>query len=205
MTAAAVRERIAMYGAQAASDVDLVAALMGCDEPAAAEMLSKAGGLAQLAALPTTPAKLARARAALEIGIRTATAPFNPERSIRCSRDVEQAVGPRLRLADREHMIAVALDAKHRPIAQIEIGLGGLTGCAITPADFFRPLAREAAAGVIAVHNHPSGDPSPSDEDVAITRRLARAGKLLAIPMLDHVIIGKTGYFSFLDAGLMTP
>ena len=76
-------------------------------------------------------------------------------------------------------------------------------GCAVVPGDVFRSLLREAASGVIFVHNHPSGDARPSAEDCALTARLIEAGALLGVRVLDHVIIGREGYFSFLDRGLM--
>src|SRR5690606_18345940 len=120
-------------------------------------------------------------------------------------RDVDAAMRPRLANADVEHFIAIALDAKNRPVAEISIARGGLAACPVSPADVFRALLREAAAGVVFVHNHPSGEPSPSAEDVALTDRLRRAGELLGVTVLDHVIIGREGYFSFLDAGLLGP
>jgi len=81
--------------------------------------------------------------------------------------------------------------------------VGGVTASPVAPADVFRALVREAAAGVIFVHNHPSGEPTPSPEDVALTERLCRAGELLGVRVLDHVILAHEGYFSFLDAGLL--
>jgi DNA repair protein RadC len=212
------RERLAMYGAPSLSDVELIAVLLGTGsrhQPVAlvaAELLSCVGGLRALSKLGVDaiaahpgigPGKACRLQAALELGTRLAEEPLSRERSIRCSRDVDAALGPRLRGADREHFVAVALDAKHRPLRILDVAVGGLTACAVTPADAFRPLLREAAAGVIFAHNHPSGEPSPSDEDVAITRRLRRAGRLLGVPVLDHVIVARDGYFSFLDAGLL--
>ena len=77
-------------------------------------------------------------------------------------------------------------------------------GAPVVPGDVFRNLVREAAAGVVFAHNHPSGEPTPSAEDIALTERLRRAGDLLGLRVLDHVILGHEGYFSFLDAGLLS-
>ena len=110
---------------------------------------------------------------------------------------------PRLLHAAREHFFALALDARQRLTAEILVAIGSLTACAVTPADVFRLLLREPAAGVIFVHNHPSGEPTPSREDVSLTERLRQAGALLGIKVLDHVIVGSEGHFSFLDSGLL--
>jgi DNA repair protein RadC len=116
---------------------------------------------------------------------------------------VAAALGPRLRDATREHFFALALDAKNRPVAEILVALGGLTACAISPADVFRLVLKEPAAAVIFVHNHPSGEPTPSADDVSVTERLRKAGALLGVSVLDHVILGRDTHFSFLDAGLL--
>ena len=129
--------------------------------------------------------------------------PLSRGTQIISSRDVDRAYRARLSDLDHERFLAIALDAKSRPLREIEIARGGLSACAVSPADVFRALLREAAASVIVVHNHPSGEPRPSEEDVALTDRLARAGELIGIRVLDHVVIARGGYFSFLDAGLI--
>jgi len=118
---------------------------------------------------------------------------------------VHAALGPRLATAEREHFYALALDAKHRPLSEILVAVGGLTACGVAPADLFRAVLREPAAAIVLVHNHPSGDPAPSDDDVLMTRKLVAAGGLLGLAVVDHVIIGRDGYFSFTDAGLLIP
>ncbi|MCZ7678700.1 MAG: hypothetical protein M5U28_07985 [Sandaracinaceae bacterium] len=143
--------------------------------------------------------------AAVELGRRVVTRPLPRGARVGSSRDVDAAMRPRLAAADVEHFIAIALDAKNRPIGEIEIARGGLSACPVSPADVFRALLREAAAGVVFVHNHPSGEPSPSADDVALTERLRRAGELIGVRVLDHLVIGREGYFSFLDAGLLPP
>ena len=90
-------------------------------------------------------------------------------------------------------MLAVALDGRNQVIAEIELSSGGLHGAAVTPADVFRPLIRCGASAFIVVHNHPSGDPTPSREDVAMTRALESVAALVGIQLLDHVIVAGRG------------
>ena len=116
---------------------------------------------------------------------------------------MDAALRPRLAASRVEEFLAIPLDAKNRPTGELRVALGGRSSCPVDPAEVFRRLLREAASGVIFVHNHPSGEPSPSPEDIALTVRLTDAGQLLGIRVLDHIIIAAEGYFSFLDAGLM--
>ncbi|MCA9604445.1 MAG: DNA repair protein RadC [Myxococcales bacterium] len=214
------RERLRALGPSRLSTAELVALLLGTGttrEPVtvlASRILHDAGGLEGLTRLGPGgleqlgglgPTKAARLVAAVELGRRVVERPLTRRTRIGSSRDVDAAYRPRLADLDQELFCAVALDAKSRPVREIEIARGGLSACAVAPADVFRALIREAAASVIVVHNHPSGEPTPSAEDVALTERLARAGELLGIRLLDHVVIGREGYFSFLDAGLIAP
>lgn len=108
---------------------------------------------------------------------------------------------PRLRGAKKEFFVLILLDQKNKVIRDVTISEGSLTSTIVHPREVFSPALRESAASVIFLHNHPSGDPSPSREDQAITKRLVDVGHLLGIPVLDHVIIGSDSYFSFADAG----
>jgi DNA repair protein RadC len=213
-----LHDRLALQGAAALSDAELLAVLLGAlrrDEAAevvAARLLSQLGGLHGLARLGLTGleqqggmsrASASRISASLELGLRLGARPLRAQQPIRSSRDVQALLGARLASAEREHFVALALDVKNRPLAQIEIAVGGLSSCALTPADAFRAVLKHAAAGVIFVHNHPSGEPTPSEEDVAMTRRLLAAGQMLGVRVIDHVVLGWDGYFSFLDAGLL--
>jgi DNA repair protein RadC len=212
------RERLSLHGRAALSDAELVAVLLGTGASAtpvsvvACRLLEYAGGLHGLARLSvaeleTQPGigttKACRVLAALELGMRLQARPLERRRPITSSRDVAAALQPRFVNEPREHFIAIALDAKNHPVAELAVAVGGIVACSISPSDVFRPVLRAAAVSVLFVHNHPSGDPSPSDADVAITERLWRAGELLGVQVLDHVILGREGYFSFLDAGLM--
>lgn len=212
------RERLRTVGQRRLSDAELLAVLLGTGrqgEPVtvqAARLLHEVGGLSGLSKLGPGgleqlsglgPGKSCRIIAAVELGRRVVTRPLHRGARLASSRDVDAAYRPSLADADTEVFICIALDAKHRPIREIEIARGGLSACPVAPADVFRALLREAAAGVVLVHNHPSGEPTPSTDDVQLTERLARAGELLGIPVLDHVIVGREGHFSFLDAGLL--
>lgn len=100
-----------------------------------------------------------------------------------------------------EAFYVFALDQKHNIKHRYQIACGSLTEVGIHPRDVFTPLVRCRAAKMIIVHNHPSGDFSPSDEDIQLTERLVEVGKLLGIPVLDHLIVTKHGYYSFCDKG----
>ena len=117
---------------------------------------------------------------------------------IRGPEDVVLALKSRkLHLAKREHFIALLLNARHE-VQRIEIiSVGSLNASIVHPREVFRPALLHAAAAVVLVHNHPSGDPEPSEEDMSITRRLKEAGELLGIGVLDHVIIASRGICSF--------
>jgi DNA repair protein RadC len=117
------------------------------------------------------------------------------------SYDVHAHFRERLAHEAREHFIAVLLDNKHRKLRDVTIAVGSLTASVVHPRDVFRPVLLDAAAAVIFVHNHPSGDPTPSAEDRALTRRLREVGDLIGVRVLDHIIIGKGRYVSFVDDG----
>jgi DNA repair protein RadC len=204
----------------ALSDEELVALLLGTGskrEPVsvlAARLLAETGGLGGLersgvgelsGRRGVGASKASRLIAAIELGRRVVARPLPRGMRIQSSRDVDAALRPRLAHAPTEQFIAIPLDAKNRPLGEIRVASGGLTACPVAPADVFRSLVREAAAAVVFVHNHPSGEPTPSADDVALTERLRRAGEILGVRVLDHVIVGQEGYFSFLDAGLLGP
>jgi len=108
-----------------------------------------------------------------------------------------------LRDKKREMFLVVLLDARHRVLGEEVVSEGSLTTSIVHPREVFLPAVRESAGAVVLVHNHPSGDPRPSDEDVAVTRRLVHASELLGIRVLDHVIVGDGVYASFKETGLM--
>ncbi len=113
---------------------------------------------------------------------------------------VMQRLGKR-RGARQESIWLAGLDARNRIILFKEVSKGGLTGAVVHPRDFFLPAVTKRVAAVIMIHNHPSGDPAPSHEDELLTERLVEAGKILGMPVLDHLVVAKIGYYSFRDNG----
>jgi DNA repair protein RadC len=110
---------------------------------------------------------------------------------------------PRLRYEQREKFYILPLSTKNHVLDERELSVGSLNASIVHPRELFRAALDYAAASVILVHNHPSGDPTPSREDIEITRRLVAAGKMLEIPVLDHVIIGDGKYVSMKDKGII--
>lgn len=108
-----------------------------------------------------------------------------------------------LRDRKKETFFVVLLDARHRVMREEMVSEGSLTSSIVHPREVFAPAVRESAGAVVLVHNHPSGDPQPSEEDVAVTRRLLHASELLGIRVLDHVIVGDGVYASFKESGLL--
>jgi DNA repair protein RadC len=144
-------------------------------------------------------ATAARILAALELGRRAAAEDAGTEGHVRGPADVFARMGPRLRDAAQEEFHALLLNSRHRVLREVLVTRGILDSALIHPREVFRPAVGEGAAGVILVHNHPSGDPTPSAEDRAVTRQLAEAGRAVGIPVLDHVVIGRGAYASLAD------
>jgi DNA repair protein RadC len=103
----------------------------------------------------------------------------------------------------KEHFVALYLDATHRPLYRETVSVGTLTASLVHPREVFAPALERPAAALIVAHNHPSGDPAPSREDRETTRRLCEAGRILGLPVLDHLIVASRGYFSFRERGLL--
>jgi DNA repair protein RadC len=211
------RERLFALGAAALTTAELLAILIGAGTAhgdalaLAARVLTESGGtLRQLARRPAAglagavgigAAKAARIAAALELARRLAREdPAKPE-AVRSPQEVYVLCAPRLRDLVVEEFRLLALDVQYRLLRDVLISRGTLTGSLVHPREVFRAAIAEAAAGVILVHNHPSGDPTPSADDRAITRQLVEAGRLLDLPVYDHVIIGNERYFSFAESG----
>jgi len=126
-----------------------------------------------------------------------------PGESFRSSLQIFRYFSPRVQDLKKECFWNVLLDGKNRIQRVIRISEGSLTSSHVHPREVFRPAIREAAVGVLFVHNHPSGDPTPSQEDIQATRRLTKTGKVLGIRVLDHVVVGSFRYFSFADEGIL--
>ncbi len=178
-----------------------------------ARLLASTGGsLRRLGARPPAellrspgvgPAKAARLLAALEIGRRMTEEVLPPVRRVRSPADVVRWVGPQLRDLTVEEFRVLALDSQSQILREILVTRGLLNSSLVHPREVFRPVLAEAAAGVILVHNHPSGDPTPSAEDQIVTRQLVAAGQLLDVPVQDHIIVAGDCYTSFAAAGLL--
>ena len=210
------RERLLAKGPDALTDAQLLAILLRTgrrDSSAvevAIELLGQVEGISGLAKCGIEelctiegigPAKAAQLKAAVELGRRSLAAPLSTGTRISSSTDLFRHFSPMLRDRKQELFKVVLLDAKNIIIKEATVSEGTLTLSIVHPREVFALAIRESAAGVIFLHNHPSGDPTPSPEDRRLTDRLAAAGKLLGITVLDHVIIGDGRYVSFADEG----
>lgn len=137
----------------------------------------------------------------LEVAKRYGETQWSPGEPFKGSTDVYAHYRERLAAETVEFFIAVLLDNKHRKLRDLVVGQGSLTASIVHPRDVYSRIIRHAAAAVIFVHNHPSGDPTPSREDIEITRRLREVGDLIGVRVLDHIVIGKGRYVSFVDDG----
>jgi len=206
------RERLLAYGAENLSEAELLAVVMGTVGPtpavaAANELLARFGGLPELARCATAelrrlvgPVRAARIQAAFELG-RRALVPRARVHTFETPLDVYRYARPRMAHLTREVFHVLLLDTRHRLIADRRVAEGGLAACAISPRDVFEPVIREAAPAVVFVHNHPSGDPTPSRDDIALTERLGQAARLLGISLVDHVVVADGGYVSLAEMG----
>jgi DNA repair protein RadC len=177
----------------------------------ASRLLERHGGILGLArasrrelsaAAGVGPAKQATLRAAFELGRRLAAGRLAPGTALRGPADVFRHFHPTLRDATHERFLVVLLDGRHRFLRHELVSQGTLTASLVHPREVFRPALRESAAALVLVHNHPSGDPAPSAEDREVTARLVRAGELLGVPVIDHVVVAERGYASLRETGL---
>ena len=213
------RERLWALGASALTTAELLAILIGTGGRGqdvlalAAGLLERSeGSLRRLAQRPIAellrspgigPTKAGRLLAAFELGSRTAREERPPLQRIREPEDVIRLFGTRLRDLQVEEFHLLALDSQSQVLREVLITRGLLNSSLVHPREVFRAAIAEAAAGIIVVHNHPSGDPTPSAEDRAATRQLVSAGQLLDVPVYDHVIIAGDRFVSFAATGLM--
>ena len=128
-----------------------------------------------------------------------AAAPY--PRPIRRAEDIFDLLRDEARRWDRERFVTVALDNGHRMLGIEEVSVGSLSAAPVHPREVFKALILANAAAFIGVHNHPSGEPTPSTEDIAITNKLGEAGRLLGIPLLDHIILGRDRFTSLVEDG----
>ena len=205
-------------GAAALSDAELLAIFIrtGTKRDTAVQLaekvLVKLGGLDLLPRLTIEdlrtidglgPAKAATVMAAVELAKRLSSRMRAGGASVSSPGDAAALVMENLRHKLREHFQVVLLDTKHKLMGIEEISIGSLNSSLIHPREVFRPAIQKACACVILIHNHPSGDPTPSREDLDVTRRLCEAGRLVGIEVLDHVVIGDGKFVSFREKGLL--
>lgn len=209
------RERLLEWGAAALTDVDLLAAILGTGT-SGADVLETAGRLARavnirrlhlvpaedlLAVRGLGPARAAQLLAAAELGRRLwpdgEAAPLvrGPEQIYELTRDI--------RTANREHFVGFYLNSRHQVLRRDIISIGSLNASIVHPREVYLPAIALSAASLVLAHNHPSGDPTPSEEDLAITRRLHEAGRLLGIELVDHVVVARDAYASFRERKLL--
>ena len=213
------RERLRTLGAQALSAAELLAVVIGTGSGTASALdvaqavLGHAdGSLRRLASRPVAaltavpgvgPARAVAIHAALELGRRQAAEPGDLGTPVRSPRDVWQHYAPRLQDLPVEEFHVAVLDAQHRLERDVLVTRGLLNSSLVHPREVFREAIAERAAAIILVHNHPSGDPTPSADDRAVTEQLVAAGRLLDIPVHDHVVVGRGRYVSFAEAGML--
>jgi DNA repair protein RadC len=210
------REKLLTHGPSALGDNELVALILGSGRrhvdalAVANELLAARNGLHGLSrssagdlalASGIGPAKAAQILAAVELGRRTLTHAPRTRVQLLTPRETAAYLMPTFGARPVEQFGLVLLDAKHRVLRTTVIAIGTLNTTVVQPRDVFREAALGSAAAVVAFHNHPSGDPSPSPDDVELTRRLAAAGALMGIDLVDHVILGDARYCSFKEMG----
>jgi DNA repair protein RadC len=209
------RERILAWGAGALSDVELLAALLGTgssgiDVLETAGRVARAVNLRRLHQVPVEdlqavrglgPARAAQLLAAAELGRRLwpdgDAAPLvrGTEQVFDLTRDI--------RGANREHFVGFYLNSRHQVLRRDIISIGSLNASMVHPREVYLPAIALSAASLVLAHNHPSGDPTPSEEDLAITRRLHEAGRLLGIELVDHVVVARDAFASFRERRLL--
>ena len=212
------REKLLRHGAAALGDNELVALVLGSGGrhggalSVANRLLTAQGGLHGLARSTCDDlarvagigcARAAQVLAALELGRRTLVRRPHARLRLAKPRDAAAFLMPTFGSRPAEQFGVVLLDTKHRVLRTTVLTVGSLNSSIVEPRDVYREAALGGAAAIVAFHNHPSGDPSPSPDDVELTRRLAAAGTLMGIDLVDHIILGEARYFSFKEMTLL--
>lgn len=148
-------------------------------------------------------AKAVQIKAALELGARLLISQAKKREGIRSGEDVFQLLSPTMRYLDKEYFKAVFLDTKNQVLQIKDISIGSLNASIVHPRELFKGAIKTSSAAIILAHNHPSGDPTPSPEDLEITKRLWEAGQILGIKILDHIIIGDNKYVSLKERNII--
>jgi DNA repair protein RadC len=210
------REKLARHGPRALGDNELLALVLasgagGRDVLAlAGDVLAASGGLQGLPGL--SPADLARQRgigparaaqvlAALELGRRTLIVRSSERVRLSTPQQLASWLIPQFGAARVEQFGIVMLDTRHRLIRAAVLSIGSLDATVVHPREVYREAAGASASAIVLFHNHPSGDPTPSPDDMALTERLVRAGEVMGIRVADHLVLAHQQYYSFLEAG----
>ncbi|MCE2463052.1 MAG: DNA repair protein RadC [Dehalococcoidia bacterium] len=211
------RERLRDHGPGSLSNAELIAILLRTGITGenvvnmAVRMLSHFHGLPGLARANyreicslkgISEAKACQLMAAFELGRRVVSLHPEDRPIISCPQDVANLLLAEMSLLAQEHLMVVLLDTKNHVTGVSEIYIGNLNSSVVRPAEVFRPAIRDNSRAIIVVHNHPSGDPTPSPEDVSITGQLRESGDLLGIDVLDHIILAGQGHVSLKERGL---
>lgn len=206
--------RLYQAGTQAVSDAELIAAVLQTKDALdlAHELLQMAGGSllrlphltrAQLKRLSGIgDAQAARLQAALELGKRVLVAAASEKPKVTSPADAANLLMYEMMNLEQEHLRLILLDTRNQVLATPTVYIGSLNTSVVRIGELFKQALIYNAAALIAAHNHPSHDPSPSPEDINVTRQLVRAGKLLDLEVLDHIIIGRNRYVSLKERGL---
>lgn len=212
------RERLTAMGPAMLSDADLLAILLRTGKKGenaldlSARLLTDMGDIGALAsAMPEDlcritgvgEAKAAQVIAAFELGRRAASASPAKRPVVSSPADVVGVLMAEMRYLDKEHFKALVLNTKNRLLRVLDISVGSLSSSIVHPRELFKAVIRLSGAAVVVAHNHPSGDPTPSAEDISLTRRLVKAGSILGIDLLDHVILGDGTFVSLKERNLM--
>ncbi len=213
-----IRERLLRFGTRALSPSELLGILLreGIRDERAVELASRTlerfGGLRRTASrtIPELmgvpgigPARAARVKAAFALALAFSEEALQRGEPIRSSREIFERFHAELRDRKREVFVSVLLDGKHRVLKEDRVSVGSLTSSIVHPREVFVRAIRESADAMVFVHNHPSGDPTPSFEDIEITNRLVEVSHLVGIRVLDHIVIGEDSYASFHERGLI--
>lgn len=212
------RERMMQYGAEALSHTELLAILLrtGTQQESAvhlaAKVLKQCGSLRNLLDMSMSeltsirgigPAKAIQLRAGIELGRRISRSKHGEVVTVRRPQDAAEFVMDELRYLKKEHFVCLFLNTKNHIIARETLSVGTLNASLVHPREVFRAAIKCSSASLICVHNHPSGDPMPSSEDIALTKRLMEAGELVGIEVLDHLVIGDGRFISLKEQGYM--
>jgi len=206
-----VREEAIQYGVESSELPGVLASILGPVPDETMEFLLKQGlrALAQMSPeeLLNLPGigieKSIRLAAAFELARRMARLMPEDRPTINSPESAAALVMEEMRHLDREHFWALLLNTKNQVLARETISIGTLSSSAIHPRELYKAAVRRSAAGVILVHNHPSGDPTPSQQDIDVTKRLIEAGKIIGINVLDHLVIGDNKFVSLKERGLI--